>query len=288
MKKHSPTSSRRHTPSAGFFLSTMRICLLVTCVVSGPSQMLPAQHGYREIEVKNGGTVSGTVRLRGPAPQTDQMTVTKDNALCGKTKMSPRLELGKGKGVKNAVVYLEGVTEGKKIDRSGTITVTQDKCEYSPHVTILPQGARLEISNSDPILHNVHAYDVAHGAQTAFNIAQPIKGQKTTVREAALMKCGDQISLTCDAGHPWMNGYIFTASQPYYAVTDKDGRFSMDDVPPGTYKLVMWHEGVAVARKDIEEGKVKKYIFEEPYKVEKEISISGGGNTSVELELVLR
>jgi len=285
-------TGRRHRPSAGWSLVfTTAICLLfalLAMLLGFPHHALQAQSQYKEIQVSNGGSISGTVRLAGESHKADAMQMSKDQTTCGKQKSSPRLELGKNNCIKNAVVYLEGITEGRKLDKSGTFVVDQEGCEYTPHISIVPQGAQLVITNSDPILHNVHAYDEAHGRQTAFNIAQPIRGQKTVVKQAALAKCGEQISLTCDAGHPWMSGYIFSASHPYYAVTDKDGHFQIDDIPPGTYKVVMWHEGVDVSNKEMDEEKVKKYLFEEPYIIAKDATVPANGKATVEFELKLR
>jgi hypothetical protein len=289
---HSSMAGRRRPPSAGpLFVSQSEIPLILILFgifVGFSSQNLQAQSGYREIPVNNGGTISGTVRLSGTVPPAEQMEITKDPASCGRHKRSPRLELGKNNCVKNAVVYLEGILEGKKLDRSGTFIVNQQNCEYSPHITIVPQGAQLVITNSDPILHNVHAYDDVHSRQTAFNIAQPIRGQKTIVKQAALARCGEEISLTCDAGHPWMNGYIFTVVHPYYTVTDKDGHYKLDNIPPGMYTMVVWHEGVGVTNKEMEQGKINKYLFEESYKVVKKAIVPANGNTTEDFDLVLR
>ena len=286
----SQTTGRGHNPSTGFrlILSSFAAFLVLGLVVGVSHQIVLAQNSYREIEVKGGGTISGTVRLVGPGQKPEIMEITKDHSSCGAKKPSPRLEVGKSGGVSNTVVYIEGMTTGKKIDKSGSFIVNQEKCEYTPHISIVPQGAQLVITNSDAILHNVHAYDDVRGRQTAFNIAQPIRGQKTVVKQAALAKCGEQISLTCDAGHPWMSGYVFSTPHPYYTVTDKDGTFRLDDVPPGKYKLVMWHEGVAVTNKEMDEAKVKKYSFEESYIDAKEVTMTENGKVTVEFELKLR
>jgi hypothetical protein len=226
--------------------------------------------------------------LVGSVPSAEKMKITKDNVRCGMQKSSPRLVLGKNNSVGNAIICLEGITEGKKIDRDDTCSVKQLKCEYFPHITILPQGVQLDIVNVDPILHNVHAYDNAHGFQTAFNIAQPIRGQRTTVKQTAITKCGAEISLTCDAGHPWMSGYIFSAPHPYFAVTDNEGRYKLENIPPGSYKIKMWHEGVAVINKETENDKVKKYIYEEPYIVENEAVVPPNGKITLDFDLKLR
>jgi hypothetical protein len=120
-----------------------------------------------------------------------------------------------------------------------------------------------------------------------FNIAQPIKGQRTTINAASFRTPGILMA-TCDAGHPWMSAYIVVAEHPYYAVTDAGGKFTLNDVPPGSYTVVMWHEGVNISRIDSDRGKPRTYYFEEPYEATKEVVVSPNGEAVVEFQLVLR
>ncbi len=215
------------------------------------------------------------------------MPITKDNDLCGKAKPSPRLILGKNKGVANAIVSLEHIAEGKKWTTSPPQVLDQRTCEYKPHVMVVPFGSPIDIVNSDRVLHNVHAYDLQNELRSIFNIAQPIKGQRTPIKSAQLKTPG-LIMATCDAGHPWMSAYIMIAEHPYFALSDADGKFILDKIPPGTYRLKMWHEGVVVTKTDLENGSPKKYHFEEPYETIKEVTVSPNTEATVDFDLVLR
>jgi hypothetical protein len=245
-----------------------------------------SQSKYKETTVTNGGTIRGTVRLDGDASIMEKMTITKDSKLCGSVKYSPRLIIGRNHGVANAIVYIDGVTEGKKMS-SQMFTLYQKNCEYSPHVLIVPLGAQLEIVNSDPILHNVHAYDASTDGKTMFNIAQPIRGQRTLVKQKQLNTPG-LISAICDAGHPWMSASIMVAAHPYYTVTDKNGNFILDNIPPGSYTIRLWHEGVKIIAKEMENGKVKKYHYEEQYESQKELTVSAKGEVVADFVLKVR
>ena len=243
-----------------------------------------SQSSYKEIEIAGGGSITGTVHLKGDPSIAERLEITKDKSCCGSVKVCPRLVVNKSGGVKNAVIYLDRITEGKKFAASPKALLNQKKCEYDPHVMVLPQGTQMDIVNNDPILHNVHAYC---GAQSTFNIAQPLKGQRTCIKQTQLAKPGI-IGLTCDAGHPWMSGFLFVVPHPYYAITDKNGNFRLDDVPPGTYTLKMWHEGVTIVNRESEKGKVMRYIFEEPYEESKEVTIGSGAAASADFDLTLR
>jgi hypothetical protein len=242
---------------------------------------------YREIDVTDGGTIRGTVKLVSHVSKVDELTVTKDEPICGRKKASPRLVVGRNNGVGNAIVYLEGITQGKKFGGNVKVTLDQRKCEYQPHILLLPLNGQLEIVNDDKILHNVHAYDLDAEMKTVFNIAQPIKGQRTAIKQTPKKKAG-LVLTTCDAGHPWMSAHIMCIDHPYYAVTDANGNFSLENVPPGMYTLKMWHEGVAVTKTETENGKVKKYYFEDPYETVQEVTVPGHGSVTTSLEFSLR
>jgi len=266
-------------------LSTMMICL---ALFGGRGDGLRAQAKYKEVAVTNGGTIRGDVRLAGKMPRILQLAVTKDANYCGGKKSSPRLRVGKSRGVQNAIVWLEDVPEGKSTTSDNKqLRLDQFKCEYNPHVLLLPYGSSLDIVNSDPILHNVHTYDESDAGKTLFNIAQPIKGQRTTIKQTQFKRPG-LYSATCDAGHPWMNAYIMVTEHPYYALTDVNGNFILENVPPGTYELKMWHEGVVVVKTEMENGKPKAYKFEEPYELVQEVTVKERGQVKANFDLVLR
>ena len=247
--------------------------------------------GRNEVAIEertvDAGTIRGVVRFVGDATQVGRLDVTQDPEVCGPSLRSPRLALGEGNGVGNAIVYLDGIAGGTEHAAEPTITIDQRQCEYVPHVVAVPVGTQLEIVNSDPILHNVHAREVGAGLRTVFNIAQPIRGQRTAVEQTRLTKPG-LLVLSCEAGHPWMSAYIFVAAHPYVAVTGENGEFLIPNVPPGSYTITMWHEGVTLTRVV---RSLQRYDFEDPYEVTKQVEVAAGaaGNeVTVDFELTLR
>ncbi len=198
---------------------------------------------YEAGEVKDGGTISGMVMFAGTPPQRKEIAVTKDKEVCGKEKhLSWDLVVGPHKGIDNVVVRLVDVKKGKKWP-STKATLDQNGCDYKPHVVVVPAGGELDILNSDGILHNIHTYSTAN---PPINKAQP-KFKKVLNEKFAKP---EMIQAKCDA-HGWMSGWIVVSDNPYIAVTDEKGEFTLKDVPPGQYKLEVWQETLGKTVKEV-------------------------------------
>jgi plastocyanin len=230
------------------------------------------------------GRIRGVVRLLGDAPRPTFEPVTENQNTCGDRVPLSRLTAGKDKGVQYAFVYLDGVKSDEKFRARESLLVDQKNCQYAPHSLIVPVGSKIDITNSDSILHNVHGQQVTdEGSKMLFNIAQPVRGQKTTV-ESPLTTPGI-VFLTCEAGHPWMNGYVFVANHPFVSVTGDDGQFVIEGVPVGTYRIKMWHEGVKMTRNI---KTLQRYEYEAPYEMTQDVTVTANGETVVNFDMALR
>jgi plastocyanin len=188
---------------------------------------------YQDETVSHGGTIVGVVKFKGTPPPEKHLQVTKDQKVCGKSpKLDQSLVVNQGE-VEDAVVFIADIQKGKKM-ATGKVTLDQRDCEYHPHVLAFPAGATLEILNPDGILHNIHSYSKIN---SPFNFAQP-KFKKTL---SVKIDKPEIIKIQCDV-HSWMHGWLFSAENPYYSVTDKKGGFKLTDVPAGTYNLKVWQE----------------------------------------------
>ena len=233
------------------------------------------------------GSIRGRVRLQGAPPKPASDTITQDQKVCGSSVSLPRIALGNDNAVEGAFVILEGVPNtGRAPLRPATqsILIDQKDCVYVPNAMIVPLGSKVEISNSDPILHNVNGAQAKDGEmQKIFNYAQARQGQRETL-DMSMTKPG-MIFLSCDAGHPWMNAYVYVATDPYVALTDKNGEFVIRDVPPGTYTLKMWHEGVTLKKIN---KQLQTYEYEDPYEVTQQVTVTENGEATMNFDLVLR
>src|SRR3989338_2639376 len=198
-------------------------------------------------------SVSGRVVFEGVSPTPITYETKSNRAVCGDVKEVRPLILGDRGGVANAVVSIVGVQrQSAPAPLEGLLD--QVKCEFVPHVQILPVGSTLSITSSDPILHNTHG--VYEDGTTAFNVPVPVTCMKVPKR---ITKPG-VVKIRCDAGHTWMNAYVVGVDHPDYALTDENGYFKIDRVPPGTYKIEIWHEWLGIHREPITVGEAREPV----------------------------
>lgn len=208
----------------------------------------------------NGGAISGVVRFPGESPEREKIMITKDQQICGAFQYSEIFVVSEeNRGLKNVVISLVNVKDGQT-PAATTATIDQKGCRYVPHVQAVPVGTNLEILNSDGILHNIHAYyNGLDPKNTVFNKAQPKFLKKIT---QTLEKAG-MYYFKCDV-HSHMSAYVAVMDHPFYAVTDDNGKFTIDNVPPGSYKIHAWHEALGTLEKTVTvaAGKTAEVNFE--------------------------
>jgi hypothetical protein len=246
------------------------VLAVLASLVVGPAV---AGAAYEEIAVKDGGVIAGVVKFAGPAPKLGPLAVNKNRDVCGERKPSEALVVGPDGGVKGSVVLLEGVSRGKKLE--GEVTVDNHKCLFVSHVSATMVGGKARVRNSDPILHNTHGF---LGKPTVFNLALPNKDQMIDISRR-LTRPG-AIRILCDA-HPHMSAWLVVHDSPYFAVTDERGAYRIDGVPPGTYKLTMWHEGFRAKGTD----KDGRPLYDDPHTVTKEVTVAPRAAATVDFEL---
>lgn len=234
----------------------MRRTVLTSAVVLALA-LAGGASGYEGGAVTNGGSISGMVKFAGTPPAPEKIEVTKDQEACGKEKTKPDLQVGAGGGVANVAVVVKA-TKGKPLQVPAEPVVFDQKgCEYAPHVLAFPAGSTIRVLNPDGVLHNVH---VTGKANPEANRAMP-KFQKQV--DWKVEKPEWPIAVKCDA-HPWMHAYWLSMDQPYYAVTDKDGNFTITDLPAGEYEVELWQEtlGKATQKVNVQGGQDTKVSWE--------------------------
>jgi plastocyanin len=184
------------------------------------------------------GVIEGRVRVDGPVPANPIIRMGAD-PMCsrmysGKRAVQEIVIRSADGGLANAFVDLQGKFPAARAP-AGPVTLDQRGCLYAPRVLGAQVGQTLRVTNSDPVLHNVHSLSAAGNA---FNVSQPQAGMVYTItlgHPDAIMR------IKCDV-HSWMTAYVGVDPHPYFAVTGANGAFTIAGVPPGRYSIRAWHE----------------------------------------------
>ncbi len=138
--------------------------------------------------------------------------------------------------VENAFVYVRrGLEDRVFAVPIEPVEIDQAGCLYRPRVAGARAGQTIRFVNGDPLLHNVHG---TPKASPGWNVSLPRQG---AAREIRVDRPEVMVSVRCDL-HPWMQGWIGVVDHPYFAVTGRDGRYTLPDVPSGDYTVAVWHE----------------------------------------------
>jgi plastocyanin len=145
-----------------------------------------------------------------------------------------------------SVVYVDAIP-GKTFPAPKERPVVDQKgLAFSPHVISVQQGTTVEFLTSDSVQHNAFWPSVGGDKKASHNMGTWPKGEK---RAFTFPKAG-VVPLMCNV-HPEMSAFIVVAPTPYFAETDDAGNYTIKDVPDGSYKLVVWHEGAKEQRREI-------------------------------------
>ncbi len=211
---------------------------------------------YEVGPVKAGATVRGTVTVNGtvPAPREFELHRYPDHEHCSK--------LSDGRGyrrlrdvtfrpdgsLKDVVVAVEGVEHGKPFPFTDA-EVEATLCQFLPFVTVVNNTRQLTVFNRDPVPHDIQgiASDQAGGDLVFYRPSVETTGTTDLVQ---LAKGQYVFTMHCSL-HPYMQNWGYAVDNPYYAVTDASGSFSIENLPPGTYRFKAWHPILGTYEQDL-------------------------------------
>jgi len=141
------------------------------------------------------------------------------------------------KSAENIAVYVDAIP-GKEFPAPVRhMNVDQKQMTFVPHVLIVQKGTTVDFLNSDPVGHNVYWPSIGGNKKLGHNLGT---WSKNDIRSFQFNDLGD-VHLLCNI-HPEMSGFVVVVPTPYFAVTDQDGNFVIQGVPPGKYTLKTWSE----------------------------------------------
>ena len=220
---------------------------------------------YTEQPVTNGGHVSGKVVLNGtpPPPKAFNLITYPETVFCGRIstgtvwRLLDQVRVAPDGGLQHAVVMLEGVDRGKPFPAASPTIEARD-CTLTPPVMAVRNQQDLRIVNMDPIIHDIQVYEVApfesevmfhrplrmnpHHPKNDAGAHDHLPG--TPLVDTIAFTKGRRIFYLECGFHEFMQTWGVAVTNPYFAVTDAQGHFTISDIPEGVYTLVAWHPGM--------------------------------------------
>jgi hypothetical protein len=239
------------------------IAVLATFAIGSPV------YAYKEVTLSDGGTLTGTVKLEGqvPKPKGYNLTTLPDQFYCGRIsdgegwRILQPFNIGPKGEFREVLVYLEGVEKGKPFEDEGARLIEAKDCLFLPFTTVVRDNQPVTVVNMDPVMHDIQAYETSHlGPRVLFNVPLPMNPAHprnlkdrsdagmyhkhmagAPMKQLVNLSKGRRVFVMQCGFHAYMESWGVAVTNPYFAKTDEQGRFTLADVPPGTYKLVVWH-----------------------------------------------
>jgi plastocyanin len=197
------------------------------------------------LQFVNAADITGTVTLKGTPPAEVPNAAVMDDPVCGKLHTTPptthHYVVGAKGELANVVVLLKDITGKSTGAAAAPALVDQKGCQYAPQIFAVQTGQKITVKNSDPVMHNIHTQPAAAGNGDGENKAQMSGGPDLSF---SFPKEEKFLKFKCDV-HPWMFAWVTVVDSPYFAVTDKDGNFTIKNVPAGKYTLTAFHRKAA-------------------------------------------
>jgi hypothetical protein len=235
------------------------------------------------------GTIRGRVIWEGEAPASEEKLIRAIaynpaltlNPVRVATTHIPKVN-AQNQRVENAVVFLRSVDphRSRAWDHAAVRVEFQQRQlivhqgDQAGSVGFVRRGTAIDIVNRDAEYHNLHARGAAI---FALPLVEANHVHQRTLPQAGL------VDLKCAAGYYWLHAHLFVSDHPYFARTGKDGGFTLEKVPAGTYELVCWLPSWHVVRREIdpETGIIARLAWADPKERTQSVTVQAGRDSEI-------
>ena len=193
------------------------------------------------------GSVKGQFVLDGEAPEPAVLVqqgdaTAKDAEVCAAQTITKQdlIVDPDSKGIANIFVYVRKVKEvhpDLKSSKEKEVVFDQKNCQFHPHALFVRTDQKVLVKSDDPIQHNTHTYPLLNMGKNEILAANERQGKDFSMK----LQESIPIQVKCDI-HPWMLSYWLVLEHPYGAITDAQGRFTIENLPAGEHTFVIYHE----------------------------------------------
>ena len=190
--------------------------------------------------------ISGVISFEGTPPKGKKLNLPSGCSENAKGNTYSNEVLVKNGKLQNVLVRITKGLEGKTFNDlpSEPVELDQRGCQYSPRIIATRVGQKVVFINSDKLFHNIRSVTQNN---KSFNIPMPKKDQRV---EMVFDKPEIFMQSKCSV-HPWMGAYIAVIDHPFFSISNEMGEFKIQNLPPGTYTMEVWHEVFGTQTKEI-------------------------------------
>ena len=197
---------------------------------------------YQPDPAATGGAITGTVTTAAPLSKGVPVSTGADSAVCGPSIPDGSV-VQQGSGLGGAVVWLDDIRRGRPLPLERRLELESDKCLLVPRVRAGLVGGAVNVLGHDDFRQHLHFLAAGDSGPRAIVLLG--RDEQVIPTERPLAAPG--LVVVRDADHSWPAAYIAVFDHPYFAVTAPNGTFRIDGVPPGRYRLKVWHERARLA-----------------------------------------
>jgi hypothetical protein len=209
----------------------------------------PPAGRYQPDPASSGGAVTGTVTAPASLTAGAPAPTGRDSATCGPAVPDESV-VRQGNGLGGAVVWFDDIRRGKPLPIERRLELESDKCRLTPRVQAGVVGSAVNVIAHDDFRQHLRFLSAGEREPRASVLLD---------RYEQVIPTGHPFDapglvVVRDRDHPWPTAYLAVFDHPYFAVTAPNGTFTIDRVPPGRYRLKVWHERAKVAEQVVDVG----------------------------------
>lgn len=201
---------------------------------------LGVANAYRAVNLATASELTGVVAAQALPADTLAKALAVPRGCADSTAVPTTGAVTSGSGIANALVWVEGIEAGKPLPEVRRERVTIEDCRATPRILGVTSGSTINVFSADPAVHDLRFYRENDGNPVA-RLLTVDEGQ--VIPSERIAERAGFVEARCTR-HPWLRVYIAVFDHPYFALTNASGEFTISQLPPGTYTVKVWREGL--------------------------------------------
>jgi hypothetical protein len=234
---HDANGGRASTPGGDSAAAAAAAAARASDPLTDVARAIAPEAPYRVVAVSDPGSIRGVIRLD-RVPAMHDTTLSGDEAsVCG-TRIPDRSVLHAGRDLQGALVWVSDAREGRPLTRDRRADLAIVRCQFVPRMLALVQGTTINLQSKDATVHHTHFYSESEGEL----LSRMLTVDRWAVVPSARIAAQPGLVRVRLSRHPYVRGFVAVFDHPYFAVTNRYGRFTIAGLPAGTYHVRVWHE----------------------------------------------